>query len=200
MQFFIADTHFFHSDLLGYNDFAPRLFSSTEAMDQALIGAWNARVDDNDVVYHLGDIAMNPENFPTNEAVLQIILQLHGRIVFIKGNHDYRRLFKYLQANDPMPGGKPKFSFHDVGAIIKIDHQQLFLTHYPLMLGIVTQTLNLHGHIHNSSVRTATNINVGVDSPERELLQDRLPWGSPLKMDEIEEIAQRKAEQLAKMR
>ena len=200
MQFFIADTHFFHSDLLGWNDFAPRLFGSTAEMDQALVDAWNARVDDNDVVYHLGDIAMNPEHFPTDEAVLDILLQLHGRIVFIKGNHDYRRLFKYLHAHDPKIGGKDKFSFHDVGTIIKIDHQQLILTHYPLMLGIVKQVLNLHGHIHNSSVRTPTNINVGVDSPEREFLHDQLPWGSPLKMAEIEEIAQRKAEQLAKMR
>ena len=112
MQYFIADTHFFHADLLGDNDFAPRLFPSVEAMDDAMIQAWNARVDDRDVVYHLGDIAMNPEHFPQPPEVLAILLQLHGRIVFIKGNHDYESLFKYLHRHDPGVNGLPKFTFH----------------------------------------------------------------------------------------
>lgn len=200
MQFFIADTHFFHRDLLGMNDFAPRLFASTDEMDEALVSAWNARVDDNDIVYHLGDIAMNPENVPTNEQVFAILKRLNGRIVFIKGNHDYRALFKYLHKNDPGLRGQDKFSFHDVGVIIKINHKQLFLTHYPLMLGIVKQTLNLHGHIHNSSVHVQENINVGVDSPERQLLRQQLPWGSPLSMADIEEMAQGKHDIFAKVR
>ena len=200
MQYFIADTHFFHTDLLGWNDFAPRLFSSTAEMDAALIKAWNDRVEDKDIVYHLGDIAFNPENFPKNEDVLRVLCQLHGHIVFIKGNHDYRALFKYLHAHDPQIDGKDKFSFHDVGMIIKMDHTQLIMTHYPLMLGIVKQTLNLHGHIHHSSVPHAENINVGVDAPERDLLQPQLPWGSPLKMPEIEQIFAAKKEALGKMR
>lgn len=197
MNFFIADTHFFHADLLGWNDFAPWLFASTTAMNQAMIDAWNARVDANDVVYHLGDIAMNPENVPDDADVLAILAQLHGRIVFIKGNHDYRSLFKYLHAHDPKLNGQDKFSFHDVGAIIKENHKQIFMTHYPLMMGIVHQTLNLHGHIHHSSVHTATNINVGVDAPERDFVPD-LPWGSPLNMRDIETIARGKADVLAK--
>lgn len=200
MQFFIADTHFFHRDLLGWQEFAPRLFPSTTAMNDALISAWNARVDDNDIVYHLGDIAMNPENVPTHAQVLAILTQLNGQIVFIKGNHDYRALFKYLHAHDPQLNGRDKFVFHDVGTIIKLNHQQLFLTHYPLMMGIVKQTLNLHGHIHNSSVHTATNINVGVDSPERALIQPPLPWGSPLSMADVTQIAMGKAAERAKQR
>mgnify|MGYP000334066993 FL=1 len=83
MQYFIADTHFFHADLLGDNDFAPRLFPSVEAMDDAMIQAWNARVDDRDVVYHLGDIAMNPEHFPQPPEVLAILLQLHLSLIHI---------------------------------------------------------------------------------------------------------------------
>lgn len=200
MIFFIADTHFFHSDLLGDNQFAPRLFDSTAAMNQAMVNAWNARVDDNDVVYHLGDIAMNPENVPTNASVLAILVQLHGRITFIKGNHDYRALFKFLHQNDPGWHGQDKFKFHDVGTIIKADHRQLFLTHYPMMMGIVHQVLNLHGHIHNSSVYQEENINVGVDSPERSLLPEPLPWGSPLTVPEIEAIYQAKRAANAKNR
>lgn len=188
MNFFIADTHFFHQDLLGANDFAPRLFDSVAAMDQAMIDAWNARVDDNDVVYHLGDIAMNPEAVPSVEAVLAILLQLHGRIAFIKGNHDYQSLFKYLAKHDPGVHGQPKFSFHSVGTIIKDDHTQFIMTHYPLLLGITKQTLNLHGHIHHNMVPIAENINVGVDAPERAWLDPAIPWGSPLRAEEIHQL------------
>ncbi|KRO17937.1 metallophosphoesterase [Lacticaseibacillus saniviri] len=197
MQFYIADTHFFHADLLGQNDFAPRLFANVTDMNNAMIKAWNDRVDDNDVVYHLGDIAMNPEQVPTNEQTAAILEQLNGRIVFIKGNHDYRALFKYLAAHDPMPGGTPKYQFHDVGAIVKDNHTQLFLTHYPLLMGIVKQTLNIHGHIHHSMVPVAENINVGVDAPERDLLPEPLPFGAPLTAAEIFTIFEKKRAYLA---
>ncbi|MCI1987030.1 MAG: metallophosphoesterase family protein [Lactobacillus sp.] len=198
MNFFIADTHFFHQDLLGPNDFAPRLFDSVNAMNSALIAAWNARVDDNDVVYHLGDIAMNPENVPTDADVLAILTRLNGRIAFIKGNHDYNSLFKYLRRLDPGWHGQPKFSFHAVGTIIKDDHTQFIMTHYPLLLGITKQTLNLHGHIHHSMIPIAENINVGVDAPERAWLPAEVPWGSPLKASEIHELFQKKQETLKK--
>lgn len=194
MNFFIADTHFFHRDLLGQNDFAPRLFDSVATMNRALIAAWNARVDDNDVVYHLGDIAMNPENVPTDAAVWQLLAQLNGRIAFIKGNHDYNSLFKYLHHHDPLWHGEDKFSFHAVGTIIKDDHTQFIMTHYPLLLGITKQTLNLHGHIHHSMVPIAENINVGVDAPERAWLSADIPWGSPLTAIEVHELAERKRE------
>jgi calcineurin-like phosphoesterase family protein len=196
MNFFIADTHFFHRDLLGQNDFAPRLFDSVDAMNAAMIQAWNARVDDNDVVYHLGDIAMNPENVPSDQAVLDILLQLNGRIRFIKGNHDYQSLFKFLHKNDPGWHGQMKFEFHPVGTIIKDDHTQLIMTHYPMLLGITKQTLNLHGHIHHNMVPIAEDINVGVDAPERDWLS--IPWGSPLSAQEIHELFAIKQKMLKK--
>ena len=188
MNFFIADMHFYHEDLLGDNDFAPRLFATVAEMNAALIAAWNARVDDNDVVYHLGDLAMNPSNQPTDAQVLALLTQLNGRIVFIKGNHDYQQRFKYLAQHDPGWHSQTKFSFHAVGTIIKDDHTQFIMTHYPLLLGITNQTLNLHGHIHHNSVPIAENLNVGVDAPERELLTPQLPWGSPLKAAEIHQL------------
>ncbi|MFD0897008.1 metallophosphoesterase [Loigolactobacillus binensis] len=198
MQYFTADTHFFHEQLLGQNDFAPRLFATVEEMDQAIITAWNQRVAERDTVYHLGDIAMHPSNYPSNQEVLAILQQLNGQIVFIKGNHDNRALFKFLAKNNPqLTGKRPKFLFHDVGVLIKANHFQFFMTHYPLMLGIVKQTINLHGHIHHSSVPLAENINVGVDAPELDLLTHKLPFGTPLSVAEVFEIYQRKQALLA---
>lgn len=64
------------------------------------------------------------------------------------------------------------------------------MTHYPMVLGITKQTLNLHGHIHHSMMPIAEDINVGVDAPERALVPEiaALPWGSPLSAAEIHRL------------
>lgn len=194
MIYFIADTHFFHQTLLGQNDFAPRPFDTVAQMDQQMISAWNARVADKDTVYHLGDIAMRPGNFPQPPEVYEIIAQLQGHIIFIKGNHDARSLFKYIQQQNYALNGKAKYQFEDVGALLKFDHAQYYLTHYPMVLGKSSQIYNLHGHIHHYMMPAPTNINVGVDAPERDFLPEKLPFGTPLNGREIETMIQGKAE------
>ncbi|MFC6322967.1 metallophosphoesterase [Companilactobacillus baiquanensis] len=200
MNYFISDTHFYHYQLLEPNDFAPRHFDNVEMMNQAMIDAWNKRVDEDDTVYHLGDISMRPQDYPTNEETYDILKQLKGHMVLIKGNHDYRSLFKFLDKhNQIMSDGKPKFKFEDVGALLKFDHNQFYCTHYPMFLGKVEQIINLHGHIHHYSMPTAENINVGVDAPERGYLSENLPWGSPLRGEEIIEMYEKKKQDLANM-
>ena len=66
-----------------------------------------------------------------------------------------------------------------------------------MLLGKVEQIINLHGHIHHYSVPIAENINVGVDAPEREYLSEDLPWGSPLRGEEIIEMYEKKKVDLA---
>lgn len=200
MRYFISDTHFFHEDLLGDDDFAPRPFASAAEMNQIIISHWNARVTDRDTVYHLGDIAMNPSNAKGHQEILDLLCQLNGHLVFVKGNHDNRSLFNYLKRNDPgIPDQEcPKFEFHDVGTLIKFNHHQYYMTHYPLWLGTTLNSRNLHGHVHNYSMPIAENINVGIDSPERGLLEKQLLFGTPLSEREIDEIADRKRELLAK--
>ncbi len=53
MNFFIADTHFFHEALLGNNDFAPRPFATVTQMHQVMVASWNQVVREQDTVYHL---------------------------------------------------------------------------------------------------------------------------------------------------
>lgn len=195
MQYFTSDTHFFHKDLLGMNDFAPRPFPDVATMNQTIIDHWNARVTPNDTVYHLGDIALyftHPAR-KSDEAVADILSQLNGHLELIKGNHDSRALFKYLAAHNPIDHGRPKYAFHDVGALIKYDHRQYYLTHYPMMLGIVKQIINLHGHIHHYAVPLKENINVGVDTPEQQYLTHPVPFGTPFSLVEIEQMVTGKA-------
>ncbi|WP_203641724.1 metallophosphoesterase family protein [Levilactobacillus andaensis] len=197
MQYFTSDTHFFHADLLGDNDFAPRPFANVEEMNQTIIDNWNARVAPTDTVYHLGDIALyfTKPAVKSDEAVADVLSQLNGHLELIKGNHDSRALFKYLAAHNPIDHGQPKFAFHDVGVLIKYDHRQYYMTHYPMMMGIVNQIINLHGHIHHYAVPVKENINVGVDTPEQRYLDEQVPFGTPFSTSEIEQMVTGKAQE-----
>jgi calcineurin-like phosphoesterase family protein len=195
LNFFTSDTHFFHKELLKDRDFAPRDFPNIEAMHATMIKNWNERITDRDMVYHLGDIALNfvrPEK-AAHQQVLDLLNQLNGHLVFIKGNHDSQSLFKFLDANNYLVQGKPKFQFHSVGTIIKLNHRQLIMSHYPIMLGIVKQVINLHGHIHHYSVNIKENINVGVDTPEKDYLDTVVPFGAPFSEIELEKMIAGKA-------
>ncbi len=202
MKFFTADTHFFHEDLLGNNDFAPRPFKNVAEMNQVMVTNWNRVVKEQDVVYHLGDIAMHPAYEKGYPEILELLAGLNGQIHFVKGNHDNRAFFKYLAANDPgtATAGIPKFFFHDVGVLLKFDHHQYYLTHYPMLLGITKNIRNLHGHIHHASVPIKEDINVGVDAPELGYLSKPQPFGTPISENQIGLIAEAKAAELAKLR
>lgn len=57
MYFFIADTHFYHENVIKFDK---RLFSSIEEMNQMLIKNWNNVIQSNDQVYILGDFCWKP--------------------------------------------------------------------------------------------------------------------------------------------
>lgn len=57
-----------------------------------------------------------------------------------------------------------------------------------MLLGPNDTIRNLHGHIHHYSVPIENDVNVGVDAPERELLKEKLPFGTPLSEQQIKEI------------
>ena len=200
MQFVTADTHFLDEHLLGIDDFAPRPFLTVDQMDQSIIKNWNERVGENDIVYHLGDIAVYFAK-PQHTLSLRFPSVVSQPLVLIKGNHDSRGLFKFLAKNNYSFNGKPKFAFHDVGVLLKYDHRQYYLTHYPLMLGIAPQIINLHGHIHHYAVPAKENINVGIDSPEFDyLLPEKVPFGAPLSFSQIEKLINGKTDDFAKRR
>lgn len=194
MIFFTADTHFFDEHLKHDQHFAARDFLTVAEMNQTIIDHWNDVVGPEDTVYHLGDVAQTRSNQAGHEKVLDVLSQLNGQIVFIKGNHDPRSQIKYLSRNQlQTPGGKDKFLFYDVGLILKFDHYQFFLTHYPLIIGVSVNSINLHGHIHHFSVNSDSNINVGVDTPEVDYLaQSKRPFGRPFSQKEVVEIVKNK--------
>lgn len=52
---FTADTHFGHTRVIDLNG---RPFADANTIDEAIIAAWNTRVEPDDTVWHLGDFAL----------------------------------------------------------------------------------------------------------------------------------------------
>lgn len=81
MNFYIADMHFGHKNIVRYDN---RPFDSVEEMDKALIQLWNETVGSDDVVYILGDFSWYKE-----DKTAFILGCLKGHKVLVKGNHDH---------------------------------------------------------------------------------------------------------------
>lgn len=204
MIFVTSDTHFFDNALLGHPHFAPerQRFLSVNEMNDAIVDAWNQTVQPEDTVYHCGDIGVFYRE-GSKEAMLDLLTNLHGNLIFVKGNHDSHDFLKYLNNhNFKSENGADKFAFEDVGAYFKYDHRQYFLTHYPLIFGITKNSINLHGHIHHSSIDIKENINVGIDSADFDYFPKEMKpiFGAPLSMEKIEYLIKAKSDDFAKRR
>lgn len=80
VDFVTSDTHFSHARISELTD---RPFASVEEMDAELIRRWNETVAPQDVVLHLGDVALG-----RIDQSLPLTAQLHGRKLLVPGNHD----------------------------------------------------------------------------------------------------------------
>lgn len=147
--FFTSDTHFGHSKIIEY---CKRPFSSIEEHDRALIQNWNNTVGQDDTVFHLGDFAYGNSQFIAN-----IIKQLNGNIILIKGNHDLKNMNPTLYN-----------IFSDVvyQARILIDKQTVYLNHFPFLcfdhgdinLYKDNYSIQLFGHVHSGPLTSSKDV------------------------------------------
>ena len=79
-NFYISDMHFGHKNCIAFDN---RPFTSVEEMDAAMIANWNQAVSSGDTVYILGDMCWGKQS-----RAIEIMRQLNGDKVLIKGNHD----------------------------------------------------------------------------------------------------------------
>lgn len=168
MRWFTSDTHFGHKGVIEY---CKRPFEDVEEMNAELIRRWNVCVKPEDTVYHLGDFS-----FVGSVATKEIISNLNGGIILIRGNHDSKphRFFKVI-----LPS-----------LMISIGKFSVNLSHYPYA-GETTDERDftdrqlkdegyplLHGHVHCEWKTKKNMINVGVDQ-----------WAfAPVSEQEIQEL------------
>lgn len=82
MQYwFTSDEHYNHSEMLQYREG----IDSVEKMNQSIIDNHNRVVKDSDTTIHGGDFTLVKDP----AFAMEIIRQLNGQHIFIKGSHDY---------------------------------------------------------------------------------------------------------------
>ena len=90
MNYYTSDTHFGHENAIQYCN---RPFKNREHADQSMVENWNATVkSDSDIVYHGGDVALGC----SPDYAKEIVSQLNGRIVLIRGSHDNNKAFNAI--------------------------------------------------------------------------------------------------------
>ena len=142
--YFVSDLHFGHANVINFDK---RPWTDLESMTQALIANWNATVTNADTVYILGDL------FWTHESAHEVLPQLKGRKILIRGNHD--------EGVTEQPEIAAQFeAIHDY---LELDHAglTLILSHYPIVPYLKCykrNTLMLYGHVHNTQDEWITRI------------------------------------------
>lgn len=141
--YFTSDLHIGHNRGFMYE---PRGFDSIYDHDQMLIAKWNSIVNDDDIVYILGDIMLND-----NEYGRKIFNQLKGIKVIVRGNHDTDTRWDDI--------------YPTMRGVIRLTNAEYFtygkyhfyLSHYPTMTSNLEKEslkkclINLYGHTHQKS-------------------------------------------------
>lgn len=78
--YFTSDTHFGHARII---ELSNRPFKDVDHMNSEIVRRWNEIVMPDDIVYHLGDVALGKI-----DDSLPIVSRLNGYKVLVNGNHD----------------------------------------------------------------------------------------------------------------
>lgn len=151
-DFFItSDTWFGRPQIL---QIANRLsFKDINDMNKQLIKNWNSVVKKNDIVFHLGNFAWDPQT------ARQVLNKLNGTIYFLVGNADEG--FLDIQ-----------HEFDNITVledqIVELPQYDSLICHYPLEVwnGKDSGTIHFHGHTvfsHKTDLSQMNRVNVCTD-------------------------------------
>lgn len=167
MRYIISDTHFGHEKIIEYGQ---RPFGGINEMNTELQRRWNRVVDEEDTVFHLGDVRHHPD--PHDEGFW--LDQLRGNIVLIRGNHD-----------DP----PDDFPYHVMeSAVIQHGRYEFYLEHQPVGFS----GWQIHGHAHNNDLVSYPFIHQGT---QRVNVSAELLHYYPLSLDRLVRMLDENVEQ-----
>jgi len=133
-------TFFFHQKILIFEPSRLLLGETMDAHNWEIVKRWNSVVNQEDIVYHLGDVAFK---LGSKEGELKnIIYNLNGHKKLIMGNHDTKDKQFYLD-----------LGFEEVfEEDILVDG--IWLSHKPILdQNKLNGKINIHGHVHSNSHR-----------------------------------------------
>lgn len=131
--FFIADTHFGHAEIIGYEN---RPFADVGEMDEAIIRNWNETVTEADTVFVVGDFSVY-----TKEKTTEILGRLKGHKRLVMGNHDTESEQFYMDCG-----------FEGVSRYPVIYDGFWILSHEPMYINSNMPYANIFGHVHANPI------------------------------------------------
>lgn len=148
MIYFTSDTHFGHKNIIKYCN-RPFDIDKVWEMDDALINNWNARVQPEDTIYHLGDVC-----FKNADAFQNYMKRLNGHKHLIWGNHDSNQ----VRQSPLWESSQPQLE-------LTIDKQYVVLYHYGQRVWNHSHhgAIQLYGHSHGSLPGSSQSLDVGSD-------------------------------------
>ncbi len=120
---FCSDLHLGHKNI---GKFRSPLVSSEKENNTRILLEWKTTVNKRSVVYVLGDFCFDRELFDS--------LDLPGKKILIRGNHDNFQTEQYLNFFDEVEGF--------------VKYKGYWLSHAPIHPDELRGKVNLHGHVH----------------------------------------------------
>jgi len=147
----LGDSHFLHDNILDYEAEARQALGRDHNL--VMIERWREVVGEDDVVLHLGDLALGRK-----DDFAEIAAQLPGHKYMLKtGNHDRRSRAWYAEHGFTLI---PEFSVDYAGWKVKVTHrpddERKFVC-YP-------KHLNVHGHVHSKTREDRRLISLSVEA------------------------------------
>lgn len=151
-RYFTSDLHFFHKNICKFTD--RKLVTSQEDHEQWLVDIWNSRIENEDLVYILGDIS-----FGKYDQTKWLLARLKGQKIVIKGNHDNEQHLNRLKHEGIILSWK----LYDE---VEIQGSKACLMHYPIASWNRQHygSYMLHGHSHGMYQGQGKILDVGIDS------------------------------------
>jgi len=131
--YIITDTHYFHQRLIEWGD-------RPENFTELIIENCKSMINPEDTVIHLGDVIFGTEK---EKRLTEIMNQLPGNWILIRGNHDEKPTSLYLRSG-----------FKLVLESLVMD--DILFSHVPVEKSKWPEDVvcNVHGHFHNNAHRT----------------------------------------------
>jgi calcineurin-like phosphoesterase family protein len=124
---FIGDLHFGH---LGIHKFRTEFSSYNDYLGLVIENLFT-NIDKRDIVYYMGDICFD-------NSTVEIMKELPGRKILVRGNHDDADIKKLMEV------------FDDIHGITK--YRGHWLSHCPIHPSELWGKPNIHGHVHFNTV------------------------------------------------
>lgn len=149
---FTADTHFNQERTL---ELSKRPFDSVQSMTDTIVDRWNSVVNEDDIVYHVGDFGD-----------YDVIERLNGKVNLICGNYELDD-FEEGKITKTELIEKGFSSVQDCAVLDIEDIGKVYLTHKPNDCVDPEMdkeiNFNLFGHIHKLQMVKSFGLNVGTD-------------------------------------